>query len=130
MGNSQNKVENEDQLQLLGGSTTSADEGTKGTSKHHSIGGILILITFTIILLCESFDDNKVVTTFMKDARNVYETTEIIDKIKSFINLNSERMPALPAGGRNEVPVEKPRDSWFGTTEEQNDRNRFKQILS
>ena len=62
----------------------------------------------------------------MQDARNVYDTTEIIDKIKSFINLNNERVPALPAGGSNEVPAAKfSGDSWFGS-EEQNDRNRFK----
>ena len=73
----------------------------------------MILATVMVILVGETLDsENRVVDKFIIDARNVYESTEIIDKIKSFINLNYERLPALPDSSSKIEDLEF-KNSWF-----------------
>ena len=106
------QISEENRVQLADNGSDGND-GQKSQSKLHQVGLILILATVGVILVGEIYDsDNRVVDKIMNDARNVYETTEIIDKIKSFINLNYERLPALPdSTTKTEDPEIK--NSWF-----------------
>jgi len=57
------------------------------------------------------------------DAKNVYETTEIIEKIKSFIpNFSAERPATLPNGEEEPVVA----SSWFSRSEDTENKNMLK----